>query len=79
MSNKSSRSQNTSANRQCDDFRLINKLPQTAKVKLQAAGVLTFAQLAAMSAHEIAAAISDSNSADSKTTAERIIREDWIG
>lgn len=79
MSNKSSRPQNTSSSRKADDFRLINGLPKTAKAKLHAAGILTFDQLAAMSPHEIVAAVADADSPDSETSAERIIREDWIG
>lgn len=79
MSNKSSRSQSQTPNQKADDFRLINGLPKTAKAKLHAAGILTFDQLAMMSPHEIVAAIEDSNSANAETSAERIIRDDWIG
>ncbi|HMY73140.1 MAG TPA: hypothetical protein PLQ88_15100, partial [Blastocatellia bacterium] len=73
MSNKISRP--PSAPRKADDFRIINGLPKTAKAKLHTAGILTFTQLAAMSAHEIAAAVGE----ETEITAERILREDWIG
>ncbi len=73
MSNKTSRA--PGAQRKADDFRIINGLPKTSKARLHAAGILTFAQLAAMSAHEIAAAIGE----EAEITAERILREDWIG
>ena len=79
MSNKSSRSQSQIPSHKADDFRLINGLPKTAKAKLHAAGILTFDQLAMMSPHEIVAAIEDSDSANAETSAERIIRDDWIG
>ena len=79
MSNKSSRPQNNAPSRKADDFRLINGLPKNAKAKLHAAGILTFDQLAAMSPHEIVAAVAEADSADAETSAERIIREDWIG
>ncbi len=79
MSNKSSRSQNSASSRKADDFRLINGLTKTAKAKLHAAGILTFDQLAMMSPHEIVAAIEDPDSANAETSAERIIRDDWIG
>lgn len=79
MSNKSSRSQSTAPSQKADDFRLINGLTKTAKAKLHAAGILTFDQLAMMSPHEIVAAIEDPNSANAETSAERIIRDDWIG
>jgi len=75
MSNKSTRSPSQAAQQKAEDFRLIKGLPKTAKAKLQAAGITTFAQLAAMSPHELAAAIGDGEG----TTAERIVREDWIG
>ncbi|MBL8191696.1 MAG: hypothetical protein JNK38_27000 [Acidobacteria bacterium] len=79
MSNKSSRSQSSDPSQKADDFRLINGLTKTAKAKLHAAGILTFDQLAMMSPHEIVAAIEDPNSASAETSAERIIRDDWIG
>lgn len=72
MSNKSSRQR---ANHKADDFRIIRGLPKTARARLHAAGVLTFAQLAAMSPHEIVAAVGETD----ETSAEQIIREDWIG
>lgn len=75
MPNKNATPQNNIASRKADNFRLIHGLPRSAKAKLHAAGILTFAQLAAMSPNEIAAAVGDSV----KTTAEQILREDWIG
>jgi hypothetical protein len=75
MSNTTSRMPDQGANRKADDFRLIKGLTKTAKAKLHTAGILTFAQLAAMSPHEVIVAIGSSQ----EITAEHILREDWIG
>lgn len=75
MSNKHPHSQTGGMNRKADDFRIINGLSKAAKTKLHAAGILTFAQLAAMSPHEILAAIGNSD----EITTEQILQEDWIG
>ncbi|MGH2493866.1 MAG: helix-hairpin-helix domain-containing protein [Ktedonobacteraceae bacterium] len=54
-----------------DDLQLINGIGPAIVKKLHGVGINTFAQLAALSPADIAAAIADS--------AERIIKQDWIG
>lgn len=75
MSSKNSRPPGNNTTRKTDDFRAIRGLPKTAKAKLHSAGILTYAQLAAMSPHEIVAAIGTMED----VSAERILREDWLG
>jgi hypothetical protein len=55
-----------------DDFNLIKGIGPAVERKLHEAGIVTFAQLAALSADQIAALID-------RLSAKRIIHENWIG
>jgi hypothetical protein len=58
-----------------DDLKLINGIGPAVESRLHGIGILTFAQLAALSPADIAASVSDL----SGLTTERIIKQDWIG
>jgi len=58
-----------------DDLKLINGIGPAVVTRLNGVGILTFAQLAAMSPADLAAAVADLTG----LTAERIIKQDWIG
>ncbi len=58
-----------------DDLKLIHGIGPAAEHRLHSVGVYTFAQLAALSAADLAAAVADL----AGLSAERIIKQDWIG
>src|SRR6266516_6954675 len=57
-----------------DDFKLINGIGPAAESHLHSVSIVTFAQLAALSPADIAAAV-----ADPAMTTERIMKQNWIG
>src|SRR5437667_4951959 len=58
-----------------DDLKRIKGIRQAVESRLHDRGIFTFAKLAALSAADIAASVEDLPG----MTAERIMREDWIG
>jgi hypothetical protein len=58
-----------------DDLKLINGIGPAVERRLHGVGIYTFAQLAALSPADIAAAVADL----AGLSAERIIKQDWIG
>jgi hypothetical protein len=58
-----------------DDLKLINGIGPAVEKRLNGVGIFTFAQLAVLSSADIAAAVADL----SGLSAERIIKQDWIG
>jgi predicted flap endonuclease-1-like 5' DNA nuclease len=58
-----------------DDLKLINGIGPAVEKRLHGVGIFTFAQLAVLSSADIAAAVADL----SGLSAERIIKQDWIG
>ena len=58
-----------------DDLKLINGIGPAVERRLHGVGIFTFAQLAALSPADIAAAVADL----AGLSAERIIKQDWIG
>jgi NADH-quinone oxidoreductase subunit E len=58
-----------------DDLKLINGIGPKVEKRLNGVGIFTFAQLAALSPADIAAAVTD----HAGLSAERIIKQDWIG
>ncbi len=58
-----------------DDLKLINGIGPAVESRLHRVGIFTFAQLAALSPADIAASVADL----SGLSAERIIKQDWIG
>jgi hypothetical protein len=58
-----------------DDLKLINGIGRVVENRLHERSVYTFAQLSALSPADIAAAVADV----AGLTAERIIKQDWIG
>jgi predicted flap endonuclease-1-like 5' DNA nuclease len=58
-----------------DDLRLINGIGSVVERRLNGIGIYTYAQLAALSPADIAAAVGSTG----VLTSERIIKEDWIG
>ncbi len=75
MASKPSPTSAAGADSTADDFKLIKDIGPDVEHRLHEAGVLTFAQLAAMSPTDIAAL--SNNVAD--LSAERIAQQDWIG
>ncbi|HYT43355.1 MAG TPA: helix-hairpin-helix domain-containing protein [Methylomirabilota bacterium] len=61
--------------RKTDDFKLITGIGPTIESRLNSVGIFTFAQLAAMSPADLAAAVTGIVG----LTAERISKQDWIG
>jgi hypothetical protein len=57
-----------------DDLKLINGIGPAVERRLHGVGIYTFAQLAALSPADIAAAVADL----AGLSAERIIKQDWI-
>jgi hypothetical protein len=57
-----------------DDLKLINGIGSAVERRLNGIGIFTFAQLAALSPADIAAAVGDL----SGLSAERVIKQDWI-
>ncbi len=58
-----------------DNLKLINGIGPAVEKRLNGVGIFTFAQLAALSPADITAAVSDL----AGLSAERIIKQDWIG
>ena len=58
-----------------DDLKLINGIGPAVERRLHGVGIYTYAQLAALSPADIAAAVADL----AGLSAERIIKQDWIG
>ena len=58
-----------------DDLKLINGIGPAVERRLHSVGIYTYAQLAALSPADIAAAVADL----AGLSAERIIKQDWIG
>lgn len=58
-----------------DDLKLIQGISPAVERRLHSVGIYTFAQLAALSPADIAAPVAGL----SGMTAERIIKQDWIG
>lgn len=58
-----------------DDFKIINGIGPAVEARLHRVGIYTFAQLANLTPADIAASVSDL----SGLTAERIIKQDWLG
>lgn len=61
--------------RRINDLKLINGIGPAVEKRLNGVGVRTFAQLAALSPADLAAAVADLTGLSS----ERIIKQDWIG
>lgn len=59
---------------EADDLKLINGIGPAVERRLNGVGIFTFAQLAALSPADIAAAVADL----SGLSTERIIKQDWI-
>src|ERR1700693_3377821 len=58
-----------------DDLQIINGIGPAVEKRLNAIGIFTFAQLAALSPADVAGALADLNGLSS----EHIIKQDWIG
>jgi hypothetical protein len=58
-----------------DDLKLINGIGPAVEKRLNGVGIFTFAQLAALSPADVAAAVTDL----AGLSAERIVKQDWIG
>ena len=72
MAGKRTRASNTSSPPATDDFKRIRGIGLAAEHRLHKAGIHRFAQLATLSADQIAARIGG-------ISAKRILRENWIG
>jgi hypothetical protein len=72
MARRHSRASNVPVSPRGDDFTLIKGIGPKIKTRLQGAGILTFAQLGALSAEEI-------SSVATGLSTKRIARENWIG
>src|SRR5450759_4711611 len=75
MSNEDSPTSKTSAPSEADDFKLIKGIGHNMESRLHNAGILTYAQLAALSPADIATFVSDRVG----ITVERINKQNWIG
>ena len=60
---------------EADDLQVINGIGPAVEHRLHGVGIFTFAQLAALSPADIAASVADLTG----LTAERIIRQNWVG
>ena len=60
---------------EADDLQIINGIGPAVEHRLHGVGIFTFARLAALSPADIAASVADITG----LTAERIIRQNWIG
>ena len=60
---------------EADDLQVINGIGPAVEHRLHGVGIYTFAQLAALTPADIAASVADLTG----LTAERIIRQNWIG
>lgn len=75
MASKRSPGNRATESARSDDFKLINGIGPAVEKRLHGVGVTNFAQLAALSPADIAAAVAGI----AGLTAERIIKQDWIG
>jgi hypothetical protein len=75
MASTHSRAPRAGRSKGADDFRLINGIGPAVESRLHSAGILTFAQLAALSPDDIAALVVGLTG----LSAERIVKQDWIG
>src|SRR5258708_5358151 len=75
MSKKRSDSSRSVEPPEIDDLKLINGIGPAVERRLHGVGIYTYAQLAALSPADIAAAVADL----AGLSAERIIKQDWIG
>jgi hypothetical protein len=75
MSKKRSDTSRGEEQREINDLKLINGIGPTVERRLHGIGCFTYAQLAALSSADIAAAVAGI----SGLTSERIIKYDWIG
>lgn len=75
MSSKRSNSSRSGKPSEVDDLTLITGIGPAVESRLHGVGIYTFAQLAALSPADIAASVSGL----AGLTAERIIKQDWIG
>ena len=75
MTNERSGTSSSDRPPRADDLKLINGIGPAVEKRLHSVGIFTFAQLAALSPADIAAAVAGI----SGLTSERIIKQDWIG
>jgi hypothetical protein len=75
MSNKRARAAEPEGPEGVDNFKRISGIGPVVESRLHAAGILTFAQLAAASPDELFAHLTDL----SGLSVERIVQQDWIG
>jgi hypothetical protein len=75
MSKKRSETSRGKEPPEIDDLKLINGIGPAVERRLHGVGIYTYAQLAALSPADIAAAVADL----AGLSAERIIKQDWIG
>jgi helix-hairpin-helix protein len=74
MARKDSHTSRPTEPPEIDDLKLINGIGPAVERRLHGVGIFTFAQLAALSPADIAAAVADL----AGLSAERIIKQDWI-
>src|SRR6266545_4105800 len=75
MASTHSRAPRAGGSQGADDFRLISGIGPAVESRLHSAGILTFAQLAALSPDDIAALVAGLTG----LSAERIVKQGWIG
>ena len=75
MSHERSNTSSSGGPAKADDLKLINGIGPAVEKRLNDVGICTFAQLAALSPADIAAAVTGI----SGLASERIIKQDWIG
>jgi|GEM_PF-6082221 len=75
MSHERSNTSSSGGPAKADDLKLINGIGPAVEKRLNDVGIFTFAQLAALSPADIAAAVTGI----SGLASERIIKQDWIG
>ncbi len=75
MANKRSPTNRATDPTRTDDLKLINGIGPAVEKRLNGVGIFTFAQLTALSPADITAAVADI----AGLSAERIIKQDWIG
>jgi len=75
MASKRSPTDKTAEPPRIDDLKLINGIGPAVEKRLNGVGIFTFAQLAALSPADVAAAVASL----AGLSAERIVKQDWIG
>jgi hypothetical protein len=75
MSNERSDTSSSGRQNEADNLKLINGIGPVVEKRLYGIGIFTFAQLAALSPTDVAAAVIGI----SGLTSERIVKQDWIG